>query len=86
MRTSELFVPKNLGFFEICGVSSRARGVEPVQLRTSVESKIFTILCERLLWKALNPDCVTDRRITVNLLLSYCGTFQAGIYDFKSPP
>jgi len=31
MRTSALFGAKNFGFFEIYGVSARARGVEPVR-------------------------------------------------------
>jgi len=30
MRTSALFGEKNVGFFEIYGVSARTRGVEPM--------------------------------------------------------
>jgi len=53
MRTSSLFGAKNLECFEIYGVSTRTRGVEPV--RTFCEhggSSIFRDLCGRLLWTA----------------------------------
>jgi len=42
MRTSALFGAKNIGFFEIYGVSARTGG----------EGQFFAILCGRPLWTA----------------------------------
>jgi len=53
MRTSTLFGAKNIGFFEIYGVSARTRGgVEPVRTFCRQRGSIFAILCGRLLWTA----------------------------------
>jgi len=43
MRTFALFGAKNLGFFEIYGVSTRTRGEV---------GQLFAIFCGRVLWTA----------------------------------
>jgi len=57
MRTSALFGAKNIGFFEIYGVSARTRkeGVEPVRtfFGKGEGGQFFAILCVRLLWTTL---------------------------------
>jgi len=48
---SEVFGAKNLGFFEIYGVSAWTKGVEPVRpFSDRGGGSIFVILCGRLLW------------------------------------
>jgi len=56
MRTSALFGAKNLGFFEIYGVSARTGGVKPSGHFADKEEgeSIFRFFCERLLWTAPN--------------------------------
>jgi len=53
MRTSAIFDAKNVGFFEIDGVSAwtRERGVEPVGTfcGQGEGGQFFAILCKRLL-------------------------------------
>jgi len=58
MRTSALFNAKVCGFFEIYGVSARARWERGGQF--------FAILCGRLLWRA---HCFFDF-LPLNLLLN----------------
>jgi len=57
MRTFALFSAKDLGFFEIYGVSARTRGREGEPVRTFFGQwlrggQFFAILCGRLLWTA----------------------------------
>jgi len=51
--TSALLGAKNIGLFEIYGVSARTRGegVEPV--RTRGRGQFFTVLCGGPLWTSL---------------------------------
>jgi len=53
MRTSALFGAKNVGFFEICGVSAWTRGEGELSqcghfTEKRGEGKFFVILCGRL--------------------------------------
>jgi len=49
-------VQKNFGFFEIYGVSTRTKRVEPVQnfVDKGGRGQLFAILCRRPLWPASN--------------------------------
>jgi len=57
MRTSALFVAKNLGFFEIFGVSARTRRVEPVRTfcGQGERGSIFRDFVRTTLWTV--PNC-----------------------------
>jgi len=55
MWMSAFFAAKNIGFFEMYGVSARTRGVEPVRTFCGRGGQFFAILCGRLLWTA--PYC-----------------------------